>query len=66
MCVYTRDYMAPADVDRVREGVSRALQGVFAAGAVQLRYKPDLYTYLNIYAKNDLGIRPTVAACVVP
>jgi len=43
MCVYTANYLDLDDVTRVREKLRRI------GFAEKLCYKPDIYTYLNIY-----------------
>jgi Domain of unknown function (DUF1917) len=47
ICVYSYDYFDSADVMRVRAG----LQELNVKG--RLNYKPDIYTYCGIYAKNQ-------------
>jgi hypothetical protein len=50
-CVYTKNYLDLDDVNRVRE---RLRQLGFLA---RLYYKPDIYTYLNIYKKTFPNIK---------
>ena len=51
ICVYTADYLDTEDVQRVRDKLR--LLGFEAV----LYYKPDLYTYLQIYRKNFPNLR---------
>ncbi len=47
-----------ADVQRVCRGLQRAVP----AGLLQdkrLLFKPDIYTYLGIYSRNEWGIKPS-------
>jgi len=53
ICVFTRDYMDRVEVSRVRESLRRL--GV----KERIGYKPDVYTYCGIYAKNRWNILPT-------
>lgn len=51
VCVYTRNYLDTVDVKRVRQRLREL-------GYTQrLYYKPDLYTYLNIYHKTFPSVR---------
>jgi hypothetical protein len=48
-----------ADVQRVRQGLQRALP----PGLLQdrrLLYKADIYTHLGIYSRNEWQLKPTV------
>ncbi|KAI3435956.1 hypothetical protein D9Q98_002014 [Chlorella vulgaris] len=59
LCVYTENYHDSEDVQRVCRGLQRALRG----GLLQdrrLLYKPDVYTHLGIYSKNQWQLKPTV------
>ena len=51
ICVYTRNYLDVADVERVREKL-RSL-----GFTRRLFYKPDIYTYLQIYKKTFPQLR---------
>lgn len=51
ICVYTKNYLDEEDVMRVRE----KLRQMGHEG--RLYYKPDLWTYLNIYANNPWKLR---------
>jgi hypothetical protein len=51
VCVYTGDYLDAADVKQVREKLREL------GYAHRLYYKPDLYTYLNIYHKTFPSVR---------
>ena len=51
ICVYNSDYRAMAEVNRVRDELRRL--GVDG----HITYKPDIYTYCNIYKDNRWGIR---------
>ena len=53
ICVYTSDYRSMTDVNRVREGLRQL--GVKG----RIGYKPDIYTYCNIYMDNPWGILPS-------
>ncbi len=54
VCVYTRDFRDMADVRRVRSALK-------ALGFVRpLSYKPDLYTYWDVYTGNALKVKPTL------
>lgn len=47
-----------ADVQRVCQGLQRAVP----AGLLQdkrLLFKPDIYTHLGIYSRNEWGIKPS-------
>ena len=51
ICVYTKNYLDSGDVSRVRQKLREL-------GYTQkLYYKPNLYTYLNIYSKTFPNIR---------
>jgi len=51
ICVYTKNYLDSDDVARVRQKLREL-------GYIQkLYYKPDLYTYLNIYSKTFPNLR---------
>ena len=51
VCVYTGNYLDTTDVNRVRQRLREL-------GYVQkLYYKPDLYTYLNIYHKTFPSVK---------
>jgi len=54
-CVYTRDWTDEPDVRRVRAAL-RDRCGIHW----RISYKPDIYTLLGIFAKNNLKIKPTV------
>jgi hypothetical protein len=56
-CVYTKDYTNEEDVMRVACGLAQAVAGKWKG---TLRYKPDLYTYLDIYSGNSLCIPASV------
>ena len=50
ICVYNDDYTSMADVDRIRDELRRLdVKG-------RIPYKPDIYTYCNIYRGNRWGI----------
>ena len=51
ICVYTRNYLDLEDVKRVRK---KLMELGFTH---KLYYKPDIYTYLNIYRETFPGIR---------
>ena len=57
VCVYTCDYLDRAEVEGVRAGLRASMAAMDAAAAFTGRmvYKPDVYTYLGIYA----GAPPT-------
>ncbi|KAK3753413.1 hypothetical protein QZH41_011969 [Actinostola sp. cb2023] len=50
ICIYSEDFTDKSDVQRVEKGLRDA--GI----QVALKYKPDVYTTLDIYSKNTLGI----------
>jgi len=50
ICVYTKNYLDVDDVKRVREGLRRV------GFTKKLKYKPDAFTYCDVYAKNKWGI----------
>ncbi|XP_041360568.1 UPF0696 protein C11orf68 homolog [Gigantopelta aegis] len=54
ICVYTKDF---TDVDDVMR-VELMLRQLGVTG--RLMYKPDIYTILGIYAKNEWHLRPTI------
>ena len=54
ICVYTDNY---ADEDEVMR-VEKELRSLGITGT--LCYKPDIYTYLNIYANNPYKIKASV------
>ncbi|KAI7841867.1 hypothetical protein COHA_004396 [Chlorella ohadii] len=57
-CCYVENYQDAADVQRVCRGLQRAVP----AGLLQdkrLLFKPDIYTYLGIYSRNEWGIKPS-------
>lgn len=54
ICIYTKDFTDENDVRRVEKGLRDA--GIH----VGMQYKPDIYTSLNIYAKNKFGIPASV------
>ncbi|XP_020916944.2 uncharacterized protein LOC110254307 [Exaiptasia diaphana] len=63
ICVYTEDFTDEEDVRRVEKALRRLNINDF------LQYKADIYTLLNIYRDNNLGIRPCIyrsEAKVVP
>ena len=54
ICVHTRDFTDRSDVDRVRDGLRRlGMKG-------KIGYKPDIYTYCDIYKGNFWNIRPSL------
>ncbi|KAF9463752.1 hypothetical protein BDZ94DRAFT_587747 [Collybia nuda] len=53
ICVYVEDYTNMAEVDAMREALRAA--GVFW----RIGFKPDVYTHLGIYARNQWNIRPS-------
>ena len=59
ICVYTKDF---TDVEDVR----RVLLGLVEMGLVRadmprgIMYKCDAYTYLDIYGKNEFGLRASI------
>ena len=53
ICVYTENYLDMDDVKRVREGLRQL------GFTKKLQYKPDVFTYCGVYAKNQWGIPPT-------
>ena len=54
ICVYTKDFTDRGDVDRVRNGLRRL--GI----KWKVGYKPDIYTYCDIYKGNSWNIRPSL------
>jgi len=56
ICVYTRDFTDVEDVKRVLQELAR-LKLVPAWG---IKYKSDAYTHLEIYARNEWGLPPTI------
>eukprot|EP00088_Acartia_fossae_P025666 TRINITY_DN26467_c0_g1_i6.p1 TRINITY_DN26467_c0_g1~~TRINITY_DN26467_c0_g1_i6.p1 ORF type:complete len:238 (-),score=20.19 TRINITY_DN26467_c0_g1_i6:207-920(-) len=54
MCVYTENFMDLEDVFKCESD----LRDLGFKG--RLAYKPDVFTYLNIYRGNEFGIRPTI------
>lgn len=60
ICCYTHDYLDPVDITRVANELADAVKGVFSGSA---RYKPDIYTFLDIYKGNPYGIAPTIRSC---
>jgi hypothetical protein len=54
ICVYAPDFDDRAELDRLR-GALRTL-----GFNKPLSFKPDVFTYLDIYAKNPWGIQPTI------
>jgi hypothetical protein len=63
LCMYTTDYLDDADVSRVQDEIALALRHVQYSGTI--RYKADIYTYLDIYKENRFGLSPTVRAAVI-
>ncbi len=57
LLIYTDNYLDLADVERVRDRLRRLLPQLRGR---RLLYKPDVYTYLGIYSKNEWNLRPTV------
>ncbi|TFK65947.1 DUF1917-domain-containing protein [Pluteus cervinus] len=53
ICVYVDNYLDLQEVKRVREGLRKV--GI----TWRIGFKPDAYTYLGIYARNEWGLRPT-------
>lgn len=53
ICVYVDDYCNASEVDAMREALKAA--GVFW----RIGFKPDVYTHLGIYARNEWNIRPS-------
>jgi hypothetical protein len=53
ICVYVDDYSNMEEVNRLRDALRTA--GVFW----KIGFKPDAYTHLGIYARNQWGIRPS-------
>lgn len=56
ICVYTHDYLDRQHVESVRD----ALRSAGVAPDLPLFYKPDIYTHLDIYSKNELGLKPSI------
>ena len=54
ICVFNTDF---TDRDNVDE-LDRALRSIGVYG--QMVYKPDIYTYIDVYKTNEWGIRPTI------
>ncbi|PRW60037.1 UPF0696 C11orf68-like protein [Chlorella sorokiniana] len=57
-CCYVDNYQDATDVQRVCRGLQRAIP----AGLLQdkrLLFKPDIYTHLGIYSRNEWGIKPS-------
>jgi hypothetical protein len=54
ICVYVDDYSNMEEVNWLRDAL-RKTAGVFW----KIGFKPDAYTHLGIYAKNQWGIRPS-------
>ncbi len=54
VCVYTRDFRDREDTRRVRSELRRL------GFTRPLSYKPDLYTYWNVYTGNALKVKPTL------
>lgn len=54
ICVHTKDFTDRGDVDRVRNGLRRL--GI----KWKVGYKPDIYTYCDIYKGNSWNIRPSL------
>ena len=54
ICVYTEDFTDEEEVWAAEKSLRKL--GITDI----LRYKPDIYTTLGIYAKNPWGIRPTI------
>lgn len=54
ICVYVSNYLDLEDVDELRR-LLREEGGV----RWKIGFKPDVYTYLGIYAGNPWGIRPS-------
>jgi hypothetical protein len=53
ICIYTNDYIDEEDVNRVRVRLNElGFKG-------KLQYKPDSYTYCDIYANNPWNILPS-------
>ena len=54
ICVYTRDFTN-------KQEVLQLLQGIHALGLrTSGGFKPDVFTRLDIYKKNEWGLRPTI------
>ena len=56
ICTYNRDYTNESQVYELE----RALRSIGIR--TRLSYKPDVYTYLGIYVKNEWCVRPTIYA----
>ncbi|AEO68300.1 uncharacterized protein THITE_14793, partial [Thermothielavioides terrestris NRRL 8126] len=59
ICVYTKDFTDVEDVKRVL--LSLVDMGLVRADMPRgIMYKCDAYTYLEIYGKNEYGLRPSI------
>ena len=54
ICVFTENWTDKDDVMRVE----KELRSLGVTGVI--RYKPDLYTHLNLYHGNKYGIKTTI------
>lgn len=54
ICVYTNNYLDEENVLKIRENLKNI--GV----KNKISYKPDIYTYFEIYQKNIWKIKPTI------
>lgn len=57
ICVYTRDYTNRDDTNRAACALNEALRGIWQG---TIRYKPDIYTYLGIYGRNEYHIPSSI------
>ncbi len=63
MLAYVKDYGDVERVDGVIDALQRALRdaGVSLADSRAL-FKPDVFSFLNIYSRNGFGLKPTMLA----
>lgn len=64
-CVAVRAPQDAEDVQRVCRGLQRAVP----PGLLQdkrLLFKPDIYTHLGIYSRNEWGIKPSTQEARLP
>ena len=55
ICLYTSNYQDQVDVMKARE-ILKSRHGISAV----LTYKPDIYTFLEIYRGNTWGVKPSL------
>mmetsp|Transcript_13686 Transcript_13686/g.26270 ORF Transcript_13686/g.26270 Transcript_13686/m.26270 type:complete len:332 (-) Transcript_13686:42-1037(-) len=65
VCVYTENYLDQANVETVRSGIRQqiGIANPDIGFSGRMVYKPDIYTYLGIYAGNAFNMRPSVYTC---